>query len=147
MMRQVDCMSVLHLPTESLTGAIIGSAVEVHRQLGPGLLESAYQKCLAREFWLRGLEFEEQVTLPLQYKGLNVEDAFRIDFRVSGLVLVEVKSIELLRPVHTAQVITYLNLTDAEVGLLLNFNVPSLRLGIRRVLNTLRDPPRLRASL
>jgi GxxExxY protein len=140
-------VAIAHLSTESLTGAIIGAAVEVHRQLGPGLLESAYQKCLGRELWLRGLEFQEQLTLPLKYKGLSVDDAFRIDFRVAGLVLLEIKSVETLMPVHVAQMITYLKLTGSDVGLLLNFNVPSLRLGIRRVFGTLRDPPRLRASL
>lgn len=133
--------------TGSTTGAIIGAAVEVHRQLGPGLLESAYQRCLAREMWLRGLEFNEQLVLPLHYKGLSVAGAFRIDFQVAGSVLVEIKSVDSLAPVHVAQMITYLKLTRSEVGLLINFNVPSLRLGIRRVLNTLREPPRLRASL
>ncbi len=133
--------------TDQLTGAIIGAAVEVHRQLGPGLLESAYQRCLARELWLRGLPFEEQVRLDLDYKGQTLHDAYRIDFRVAGQVLVEVKSVEGLLHIHQAQLLTYLRLTNTSIGLLFNFNVEVLRLGIRRVVNTLRESPRLRASV
>ena len=140
-------MAIELTTTDQVTGAIIGAAVEVHRQVGPGLLESAYQRCLARELWLRGLPFEEQVRLDLDYKGQTVPDAYRMDFRVAGLVLVEVKSVEGLLHIHQAQLLTYLRLTQTSVGLLLNFNVEVLRLGIRRVVNTLSAPPRLRASL
>lgn len=133
--------------SSEVTGAIIGAAVEVHRQIGPGLLESAYQRCLARELWLRGVPFEEQVRLDLNYKDYVVQDAYRIDFRVAGHVLVEVKSVDGLLAVHQAQLLTYLRITQLPIGLLLNFNVEVLRLGIRRVANTLRAPPRLRASV
>lgn len=140
-------MSLLHVPTQPLTASIIGAAIEVHRRLGPGLLESAYQRCLARELWLRGLEFREQVALTLDYKGLAVTDAFRIDLVVGRTVLVEIKSVETLLPVHSAQMITYLKLTGVGAGLLINFNVPVLRQGIRRLLNDSVNLRSLRSSV
>jgi GxxExxY protein len=120
---------------EELTGKIIGAAIEVHRGLGPGLLESAYQACLAREFSLRGLTFEKEKPLPVEYKGTRLDCGYRLDFVVDGKVVVELKVVEAIHPLHEAQLLTYLRLTGCRVGLLINFNVPVLKDGIvRRVL-------------
>ncbi|MBL7201379.1 MAG: GxxExxY protein [Anaerolineae bacterium] len=124
---------VLH--EEALTREIIGAAIEVHRELGPGLLESAYRSCLARELSLRGLPFEQEKPLPVEYKGVRLECGYRLDFVVDGKVVVELKAVDEIHPVHEAQLLTYLKLTSCRVGLLLNFSVPVLRDGItRRVL-------------
>jgi GxxExxY protein len=106
---------------------------EVHRTLGPGLLESAYQACAAREFALRGMSFEQERPLPLEYKGVHVDCGYRLDFIVAGKVVVELKAVEALQPVHEAQLLTYLRLTGYKVGLLVNFNVPVLKHGIKRM--------------
>ena len=120
---------------EQLTEAIIGAAIEVHRELGPGLLESSYQRCLAREFDLRGIKYRNEVDLPVEYKGIYLDCAYRLDFIVEEKVIVEVKAVEKLIPVHEAQLITYLKLTKLQVGLLINFNSAVLRNSIiRRVL-------------
>jgi len=115
-----------------ITGAIIGAAIEVHRQLGPGLLESAYLECLSQELVLRGIPFERQKPLPLEYKGVRLECGYRLDLLVAGCVVVEIKSLEALAPVHDAQVLTYLRLGGWRVGLLINFNVAVLKNGIHR---------------
>jgi len=135
------------LPVNSITSAIIGSAIEVHRVLGPGLLESAYQRCLAREMWLRGLYVEEQLRVELEYKGQKVIDAYRSDFRVERQVLVELKAVDEWASVHHAQMLTYLRVSGLEAGLLINFNVPVLKDGIRRVVNNKVPTPRLRVSV
>ncbi len=135
------------LPVNSITSAIIGSAIEVHRVLGPGLLESAYQRCLAREMWLRGLYVEEQLRVELEYKGQKVIDAYRIDFRVERQVLVELKAVDEWASVHHAQMLTYLRVSGLEAGLLINFNVPVLKDGIKRVVNNKVPTPRLRVSV
>ena len=120
---------------KELTGQIIAAAIEVHRALGPGLLESVYRACLAREFSLRGLPFEQEKPLPVEYKGVNVDCGYRMDFLVDGKVVVELKAARALEAVHEAQLLTYLRLTGCRVGLLINFNVAVLRQGIvRRVL-------------
>jgi len=116
-----------------LSKRIIGAAIEVHRQLGPGLLESAYEECLAHEFTLQGIPFERQKPLPVIYKETRVDCGFRLDFLVAGLVVVELKTVDAFAPIHTAQVITYLKLTHCKLGLLINFNVEWLRDGIQRV--------------
>jgi len=116
-----------------LTEQIIGAAIEVHRELGPGLLESAYQRALAYELTLRGLKFEEQKLCPIKYKDLLIEDAYRLDFLVSGLVVVELKTVDALLDVHEAQVLTYLKFTGCHLGLLLNFNSTTLIKGLRRL--------------
>ena len=117
------------------TSGIIGAAIEVHRQLGPGLLESIYLECLCRELAIRGIRFIREVALPVIYKGLNLECGYRLDLLVNDEVVVELKSVEFVLPVHKAQLMTYLNLTGKKVGLLINFNVPVLTEGItRRVL-------------
>lgn len=120
---------------ERLSGQIIGAAIEVHRALGPGLLESAYQICLGREFRLRRIAFERQRPIPLFYKGLRLDAGYRIDFLVHGSIIVEIKAVETLLPIHRAQLLTYLKLLDLRPGLLINFNVETLIHGLRRILN------------
>src|SRR5260370_31009159 len=115
-----------------ITHEVIGAAIEVHRQLGPGLLESAYLGCLYRELVLRGISFEREKPLPLEYKGIRLESGYRLDLLVAGRVVVEVKSVEALAPVHDAQLLTYLRLGGWWVGLLINFNVAALKSGIHR---------------
>lgn len=115
------------------TEAIIGAALEVHKKLGPGLLESAYQECLAREFGLRNIGFEKERPLPVEYKGVKLECGYRLDFLVENRVVVELKSVEAIAPVHEAQILTYLSLGGWRLGLLINFNVRKLvEGGIRR---------------
>ena len=116
-----------------ITETIIGAAIEVHRHLGPGLLESAYQVCLAREMALRGLAFEQEVQLPLDYKGVKLDCGYRLDFLVEQSVVVELKTVEALQPVHEAQLLTYLKLSGCKIGLLINFNVPVLKNGLKRM--------------
>ncbi|MGO9606201.1 MAG: GxxExxY protein [Candidatus Binataceae bacterium] len=117
------------------TAAIIGAAIEVHHQLGPGLLESAYEQCLCHELHLRGLPFKCQVDLPVSYKGLKLDCGYKIDVVVNDEVIVELKSVERILPVHEAQLLTYLKLSGKKVGLLINFNSSLLTQGIiRRVL-------------
>jgi GxxExxY protein len=117
------------------TSAILGAAIEVHRHLGPGLLESAYEECLCHELCLRELRFQRQVELPVDYKGLKLNCGYKIDLIVQGEVVLELKAVEKLLPIHHAQLLTYLKLAQKRVGLLINFNVPLLTQGIiRRVL-------------
>ncbi len=120
---------------QELTGQILGAAIEVHKQLGPGLLESTYQVCLCHELELRGISFECQKPLPLEYNGIKLECGYRIDLLVAGLVIVEIKSVEALAPIHEAQLLTYLKLTGIKVGFLINFNVVVLKQGIRRLVH------------
>ena len=115
-----------------LTNMIIGAAIEVHRTIGPGLLESVYQQCLSREFAVRGIPYQRERPIPLDYKGVHLDCGYRIDFLVADRVVLEVKSIETLAPIHTAQLLTYLRVGGWKVGLLINFNVPVLKDGIRR---------------
>jgi GxxExxY protein len=123
----------MNTDTNKLTEQIIGAAIEVHRELGPGLLESAYQRALAYEFTLHGIAFEEQKLCPIRYKDLLIEDAYRLDFLVEGLVVVELKTVDSLLDVHEAQVLTYLKFTGCHLGLLLNFNSTTLIKGLRRL--------------
>ena len=116
-----------------ITGKIIGAAIEVHRQLGPGLLEGFYEACLCHELRLRKVSFENQVPLDLEYKGLQVGAAYRMDLVVERMVVVEIKAVESLLPVHRAQLLTYLRLSHCSLGLLLNFNVSVLPSGIVRL--------------
>ena len=120
---------------EQLTEQVIGAAIEVHRELGPGLLESAYEECFCHELHLRNLGFQRQVDLPVAYKDLKFDCGCRLDVVIENLVVVELKSIEQVLPVHQAQLLTYLRLSGKKVGLLINFNVAVLKSGItRRVL-------------
>jgi GxxExxY protein len=116
-----------------LTHEIIGAAIEVHRSLGPGLLESAYEECLAREFTIRGISFERQKPLPVVYKEVKVEAGYRVDFLVSRRIVVELKAIEALAPIHDAIVLTYLRMSGWRIGLLINFNHEVLKNGIKRL--------------
>lgn len=119
-----------------VTEKIIGAAIEVHKLLGPGLLESTYEDCLCRELALHEIAFKRQLSLPVDYKGVKLESGLRIDLLVADLVVVEVKAVEKVLPVHEAQLLTYLKLGGWQVGLLINFNVAQLTQGIRRkVLN------------
>jgi GxxExxY protein len=130
-----ETRSTVGLLSESLTEAIIGAAMEVHRQVGPGLLESVYEECMCEELRLRGMAFRCQVELPVVYKGRETGGKYRIDLIVGNEVVVELKSVERLLGVHEAQLLTYLRLTGKRVGLLINFNVSVLHRGIvRRVL-------------
>jgi len=115
-----------------LTREIIGAAIEVHRHLGPGLLESAYRRCLMQELSLRGISFESELPVSLQYKGMQLESGYRLDLLIQDAVVVETKSVEALAKVHEAQLLTYLRLGGWSVGLLINFNVEVLKNGIRR---------------
>ena len=116
-----------------LTGEIIGAAIEVHKALGPGLLESAYEKCLCHEFKLRSFPFERQKQLPIEYKGVKLDCGYRLDIVVWNKIILELKSCSELLPIHEAQLLTYLKLTNMKVGLLINFNVPVLKEGIKRL--------------
>ena len=122
-----------------LTHSIIGAAIEVHRFIGPGLLESAYEECLCRELSLRQIPFEQQRPLPVEYKGMQLECGYRLDLLVAKRVVVEVKAVENLLPIHEAQLLTYLKLGGWKVGLLINFNVPILKQGIRRLVLDLEE--------
>ncbi|MBZ5531166.1 MAG: GxxExxY protein [Acidobacteriia bacterium] len=120
---------------KDLTRQIIGAAIEVHKAIGPGLLESVYEECLCHELGLRGLRFERQVEVPVIYKGVKLESGHRLDLVVEGTVILEIKSVDRHHPIFEAQLLTYMRLLQKPVGLVLNFNVPILRTGIvRRVL-------------
>jgi GxxExxY protein len=118
-----------------LSGAVIGAAIEVHRVLGPGLLESAYELALERELGLRKVPVQRQVAVPLEYKGLELGDGFRLDLLVDDALVVEVKAVERLQPIHEAQLLTYLKLANKRLGLLINFNERTLKEGVKRVAN------------
>lgn len=116
----------------TLTDAIIGAAIEVHRELGPGLLESTYEICLCRELNLREVFFERQLAIPIEYKGIKLDCGYRADLIVERSILIELKAIDALLPIHEAQLLSYLKLSGLHVGLLINFNVELLKKGIRR---------------
>jgi len=115
-----------------LTHKIIGCAIEVHKELGPGLLESTYQLCLAHEFQLQGIPFEAEKELPVIYKTSRLDCGYRIDFLVAGKVILELKSVQEILPIHEAQLLTYMKLAEIRLGLLINFNVKLLKDGIKR---------------
>ncbi len=123
----------------ALSNVIIGAAIEVHRWLGPGLLEGVYEECLAVELGGRGIRFERQRRLPIQYKGRPVAGDLRIDLLVEDRIIVELKAVEKLLPVHGAQLLSYLRLANKSLGLLINFHVPLLRDGVRRIANSCAD--------
>jgi GxxExxY protein len=118
-----------------ITSEIIGAAIEVHRELGPGLLESAYEECLCYELSARKLTFQRQVDLPVAYKRVRLDCGYRMDVVVRDLVIVELKTVDKLLPIHEAQLLTYLKLSRRQIGLLLNFNVPVLKDGLKRIVN------------
>ncbi len=119
----------------ALSYDVIGAAIEVHKELGPGLLESAYEECLCYELMLRGIGIERQVPLPVEYKGLKLDCGYRIDLLVSDLIVVELKSVSKIEPIHEAQLLTYLRFKGAWLGMVINFNVPLLQKGIKRIVN------------
>ena len=122
---------------DTFSKEVIGAAIEVHRYLGPGLLESAYEECLCRELAIRGITFERQKPLAVSYKGVKLDCGYRLDIVVGGLVILELKAIEKVDPIHEAQLLTYLKLSDLKLGILINFNVPILKDGIKRIVNGL----------
>lgn len=126
---------------EVVATQIVDSAVRVHRTLGPGLLESAYQKCLAHELRQRGLQVDVELTLPVEYDGLQIDAGYRIDMLVEGQVVIENKCVETLEPIHAAQLLTYLKLKGCRLGFLLNWNVKLMKDGIRRLVDRLEPQP------
>ena len=120
-----------------LSSIIIGAAIEVHKALGPGLLESAYEGCICHELSSEGLSLERQKPLAVRYKGINLDCGYRLDAVVENAIILELKSCEKIEPIHKAQLLTYLRLSGLKLGLLLNFNVPLMRDGIVRVVNGL----------
>jgi GxxExxY protein len=122
-----------------LSSQIIGAAIEVHKHLGPGLLESAYEECLCRELRLRGLSFERQKPIPIEYKGTKLDCGYRLDVLVENQIVLELKACNQVEPIHTAQLLTYLKLSGFHLGLLLNFNSMAMRDGILRVANHLEE--------
>ena len=125
------------MENNTLSGEIIGAAIEVHRVLGPGLLESAYELALERELFLRGIDVERQKAVALEYKGKPLGDGFRIDLLVQQQVIVEIKAVDRLQSIHEAQLLTYLKLTGKHLGLLINFNEKTIKEGVRRIVNRL----------
>lgn len=135
---------VVPADVEALATSVVHAAFNVHRTLGPGLLESAYEQCLAIELSLAGIAFEREKVLPLVYRGRTIDTAYRLDLIVGGKLLVELKAIESIAPIHQAQLVTYLKLLELPLGLLINFNVPLIKDGIRRILNLGMNPTVLR---
>lgn len=145
--REIESEAVLIFNTEGtedteenmkenvISEKIIGAAIEVHRHLGPGLLESAYEECLSHELRLVGLRFERQKPLPVVYKDVKLECGYRLDLLVENLVIIEIKAVDALAPIHSVQLLTYLKMCGRRLGLLINFNVDVLKDGIKRVVN------------
>ena len=132
---------------DELTSAIIGSAIEIHRELGPGLFESAYEACLTYDLQQKEFQIERQKALPIVYRGIQLDEAYRLDVVVENAVILELKSVESLLPIHTAQLLSYLKLSGMHVGLLINFNVPVLKDGIKRVVNEYTEDKRYTAKV
>ena len=124
---------------ELLTGKVIGCAIEVHRNLGPGLLESVYQICLTEELAMAGIQARKQVPIPINYKGQQLDKEFVADFIIEDTLVVEIKAVEIILPVHEVQLVTYLKLAEKNIGLLINFNVPVLTAGSRRKVHDLQE--------
>jgi GxxExxY protein len=121
-------------PTNPISERVIGAAIEVHRHLGPGLLESSYHACLCRELELQEITYHSRVAVPLEYKGIQLAKGYVIDFLIQSSIVVEIKSVEKLLPIHSAQLMTYMRLLGVSTGLLMNFNAVILPQGIRRIL-------------
>jgi len=122
---------------DRLSHKIIGAAIEVHRILGPGLLESAYEECLCREFSLQNITFARQKSLPVEYKGVRLDCGYRLDIVVEKFVILELKAVSCIEAIHEAQLLTYLKLAELKLGILLNFNVTLMKHGIKRIVNNL----------
>ena len=125
------------LDTNRLTREVIGAAIEVHKTIGPGLLESAYEECLCRELSLKNMDFQRQVALPVTYKGVQLDCGYRLDVVVEEKLILELKACSSIEPIHEAQLLTYLRLSGLRAGLIINFNVPVLKDGIKRIVNRL----------
>jgi len=136
----------LIMDINELSSKIIGAAIEVHKKLGPGLLESVYEECICYELSLRGISFERQKPLPVVYKGKKLDCGYRLDIVVENAIILELKSCEKIEPIHRAQLLTYLKLSDLNLGLLLNFNTPVMRDGIVRIVNKLNEEPLFKES-
>ena len=130
---------LLTMDINELSDKIIGAAIEVHKAIGPGLLESVYEECLCHELSLKGFSFERQKLLPVEYKGKQLDCGYRLDVVVEKAIIVELKSCEKIEPIHKAQLLTYLRLSGLQLGLLLNFNTLMMRDGIVRVVNELKE--------
>jgi GxxExxY protein len=128
-------VGLIEHPTNPISQRVIGAAIEVHRNLGPGLLESSYHACLCRELELREISYRSQVALPLEYKGIQIAKGYVIDLLIGDSLIVEIKSVDKLLPIHSSQLMTYLRLQRVSSGLLINFNVRTLFNGIRRMLH------------
>ena len=137
------------LSFNELTDRVIGACIEIHRSLGPGLLESAYEECLCYELSQAGIKFERQKPLPVRYKEVNLDCGYRLDLVVEQKLILELKAVEQIAPIHEAQLLTYLKLSGLTLGLLINFNVPVLKSGIKRIANNFQDSasPRLRGEI
>ena len=122
--------------SEAAAKEVVDAAIQVHRALGPGLLESVYEQCLHYELTTRGVIAERQVAVPVRYKAVEIDAGFRLDLLVDGVLVVELKAVDALAPLHDAQLLTYLKLTGLHLGLLLNFNVPRMKDGLKRLVNT-----------
>jgi GxxExxY protein len=129
------------LVLESLTERVIGLAIDVHRELGPGLLESVYETCLGLELNQAGIAFRRQTPIPVTYRGLRLNTGFRADFLICDDLIVEIKAVDRLLPTHEAQLLTYLRMSGCQVGLLLNFNAVRLKDGLRRLVRSQRAEP------
>ena len=134
------------LGLNELTELIIGAAIEVHRCTGPGLMESDYEQCLCYELSQRGLRFKRQMELPVSYKGIKLDCGFRMDLVVEDEIVLELKTVDQLLPIHSAQLLTYLKLSGKRIGLLINFNEPVLKRGLKRIANRAPDAPAARPS-
>jgi GxxExxY protein len=128
-------VGLIEHPINTISERAIGAAIEVHRHLGPGLLESSYQSCMCRELDLRGIGYQSQLTLPLEYKGVQLPKAYVIDLLIEDSLIVEIKSVDKLLPIHSSQLMTYMRLQKVSCGLLINFNVTTLLHGIKRLLH------------
>ncbi len=122
---------------DEISNIVIGAAIEVHRHIGPGLLEGIYRECLEYELGARGLQVRKEVVLPVRYKEKEFPAAYRADLIVEGKLIVELKAVDAMLPVHTAQLLSYLKMSGMKLGLLINFNVPHLRDGVKRIVNQL----------
>jgi GxxExxY protein len=134
---------------DEISDAVIGACIEIHQHLGPGLLESAYEECLCHELSARGIPFERQKPLPVTYKSVRLDCGYRIDLIVAEKLIVELKAVEELLPIHEAQLLTYLKLSNLPFGLLVNFHVPVLKHGLKRIVNSFQEfsaSQRLRGS-
>lgn len=126
---------------KELSEKIIGAAIEVHKVLGPGLLESTYERCLLHELVLRGIQAERQKKQSIQYKGLEIDEGYRMDILVEGRIILELKAVDRLNDIHTAQLLTYLKLSGCQLGYLMNFNVKLLKDGLKRIVNDYAESP------